>query len=65
MLFAKGSKFTSINESDAAKEDSNVIESDNDAVVEENSNDDTKNEAVAKKSNSKVTSSSCFMCNAA
>jgi len=63
-LFAEDSKFTP-NEPDTAKENSSAIESNNDAVVEENLNDDTKNGAVAKKPNSKMTSSSCFICNAA
>ncbi len=62
-LFAKDSKFT-LNELNITKKNNSVIKSNNDVVVQKNSNDNTKNEAIAKKSNFKITSFFCFICNA-
>lgn len=57
------SKFIS-NEHNTAKKNSSTIESNNNTVIEKSSDNNTKNKAVAKKSNSKITSFSCFMYNA-
>ncbi len=62
-FFAKDSKFIS-NKSNIAKENNSVIESNNNAIVEKNLNNNTKNKAIAKKSNSKIISFFCFICNA-
>jgi len=62
-LFVEDSKFIS-NKSNTTKENSSIIESNNNTIVEKFFNDNTKNKAIAKKSNSKITSSSCFIYNA-